>query len=197
MTILLKKFGIECELVSNGSTQRRTSPNNVYFPYKDIEIAEDDEYYSEMVEYKLKATTPTTSSINQFQEFIKTKLDNGFYVNGGNWTGTHIHMFLENNGKPFEIKRNCKMDITHYLMRELYSYFKQNKESITGNIYYLLDLERVVRSHNIWRYFDGERMGNAMRGNMQMFGFDYKQFSSGVDRPKYSPCIWSLPNEVT
>ena len=55
-----------------------------------------------------------------------------------------------------------KAGIAYIIYKELFEYYC-SKESLT--IYDRLDIERLTRSHNVFRYFDSD---NRMRGNMRL-----------------------------
>lgn len=81
-------------------------------------------------------------------------------------------------------------------MKLMVSHFSQELfYNGVGKEYY--ELERIVRSHSIWRKFDSERMKEGLRGNQRLHNFDYVNFRQGTDKMKYAPIIWSMANEET
>lgn len=197
-SITIDYIGIETEMVLTQPYLNKKR-NNEYFDYKSIRVCNDDEYYSDQIEFKMmqeKFDDDICQKIKEFKEFVS--LDDTMRINGNNWTGTHIHIFPLRGWKELKRMINCKMSITAYLLDEIIDFLVKWLEDWTvSNKAWRYELQRLALSHNIWRYFDTERMGDALRRNLQTFWDDYTQFSKGVDRPKYAPVIWSLPNEET
>lgn len=88
MPAKIAKIGMETELSSYKSINR-IGHNNEYIDYKGIMVCQDDEFYSEQIEYKMFPTEfndEVDNKIALFKEFVLSKAEEGAYLNGRNWT---------------------------------------------------------------------------------------------------------------
>ena len=160
-------------------------PNNEYWFERDcdlnsIQVCKDVEYYNTQLEFKKypSAYSKFKTSISIWKTFILKKLLNGFRLNGRDWVGTHFHLFLtKEDGSELKQKKDVKVPIVRYFLKEIFVHFSNiSKEEWDSNQFIKYELERIVRSHSIWRYFDKDRMNEMLRNNMRMLGFDYINF---------------------
>lgn len=200
--IIINEFWIETELCINNledyeKEEILSSTNNKYTEYNGIMVCKDNEFYNSQVEYKMfpKPFSTWNTSIETWKKFIQEKIKDWFLINGTDWVGTHIHFFLrKEDGKPLSFMYNVKVPIIHYMMKKLLVHLAslEYNDKVAK-----LEIERIVRSHSIWRWFDKEVMGDVLRHNMQLFGFDYRNFSNGTSKKKYQPVLWSFPSAET
>lgn len=174
MSIRIAKIGIETELIGDRSVLSIPEKSeNQYISYGDEKICWDKEYYDEQIEFKLFPTTPTNKSVGSFRKFINRKVEDGGMLNGKDWVGTHIHLFLEKEGESYEVMRDRKIGITLMLYERMAKYYAA-KDEWSGNDMY--DIERIVRSHNIFRFFDQNLLEDGMKRNINFSGANYRMF---------------------
>ena len=170
---------------------------NTIYPEYTIEV--DREYYSTQIEFKLKRTENILGWIIHFQTFIKSCYShfNGISCVGDPFVWTHIHLFIEKWGVPYELMaRGKKMPIVSMMYNYFSSWLQENIYSISSRVI-SLEATRLSLNHNILRHFDSKYLGNWIKRQLECAGLKYPMFHNGIVRPKYAPVIWSLKNQST
>lgn len=162
-------------------------------------IEMDREYYSNQIEFKLHSTDDLRWWIDVFKRFLVDLYREVRWVKctAKPFIGTHIHLFLEKDGVPYSlVARGKKLPIFDYV----YNYFSRWitwEDSIISMRNLWNEALRLTTNHNILRHFDRNVMWDKMRKQLDEFGFNYEMFHWGINRPKYTPVLWSLFNPTT
>jgi len=171
---------------------------NIQYPKFKVEY--DKEYYDSQIEFKLFMTNDMLDGVAMFKKFLTTAytIFPKVSATGKPYVGTHIHLFLEKDGVPYEkIARGKKYILFDYTINHFYKWMKSMKATLNANTF-SREVSRLVSNHNILRYYDNKYLGNNLKKNLEEFGRSYAMFhNEPPDRPKYSPILWSLPNETT
>lgn len=207
----LKSIGFETELdVGSRSAFLNAIGRSVGDKVGVLEI--DSEYYDNQVEFK-SVPGIGLDSFGAFRDGVKdmllsTPLGKPFALSPS-FVGTHFHLFFEDeDGTPVsEVSRYGKSLAVHLTYLEVAKFFREwvnlvpttNNGILEFNEYksaflktpLKAELERVLTSNNVSKYFDHRHMGSVMRDQLNAKGFSYAYSNIGNDRPKYQPVIWS------
>lgn len=162
-------------------------------------IEVDREYYSNQIEFKLRATDNIEEWLAYFQQFIHGCYQHMSDISciGTPFVWTHMHLFLEKDWVPYDkMARGKKMPIFSYMYRKFEEFLSFNPENLKWDIVRNEAL-RLASNHNILRYFDSTYLKNWIKRNLERHWLCYPMFHRWIDRPKYAPVIWSFANIVT
>ena len=158
----------------------------------------DKEYYASQMEFKLRSTSDISEWILVFKRFLNECYSQLPRISciGNPYVWTHIHLFLEKDWVPYDkLARNKKLPIFNYVYNYFYNWISTN-EFLRSEVM-INESERLMRNHNILRYFDQKYLDNGMKKNLEQVDWSYPMFHNGINRPKYAPVIWSLANPET
>lgn len=197
----IAKIGIEFEFdipwrIENVMPFAKHYVRQVNMANTDYVVEVDREYYANQIEFKLRATENVNEWLQYFQEFIHSCYKFMVDVNcvWNPFVGTHIHLFLEKDGEPYnQLARWKKLPIFNYVYDKFTRFISDSRKEFRPEVV-AHEAKRLSYNHNILRHFDRQYLKDWIRKNLECAWLQYPLFHNGINRPKYAPVIWSLPN---
>lgn len=164
---------------------------------EDFTIEVDREYYSDQIEFKLRRTNLMKEWIEYFQNFLKLMYITIPWLKcttNNHFVWCHIHYFINKDWEHYQNfaqwKKISLVRMAYVMMADWIQ--SANKKWMLNRVRHN-EINRLVRNHNILRYFD-QSIWDRLRANLESSWMSYQQFHSWTDKPKYTPVLWSLAN---